>query len=174
MATTVTNFEVQRDDLATTRIVTSEVGDLADGEVLLHVDRFGFTSNNVTYAAFGDMLGYWKFFPTDDPWGRVPVWGFADVEQSAHPDVAEGSRVYGYLPMSSHLVVRPERVDHRSFADATPYRQVLPPTYNQYTFTTGDPSYDADRERERMLLWPLFFTGFLIDDFLGDNDLWGA
>ncbi|MBI2704474.1 MAG: DUF2855 family protein [Actinobacteria bacterium] len=174
MSTTITSFEVHRGELDNIRIVTSEVADLLDGQVLLRVDRFGFTANNITYAAFGDMLGYWKFFPTEEPWGRVPVWGFADVEQSKHPDVAEGARVYGYLPMSSHLIVQPVRVDERRFADATPHRQVLPPTYNQYTFTASDPAYDPHRERERMLFWPLFFTGFLIDDLLGGSNFWGA
>src|SRR5688572_9920935 len=72
-------LEVDRNDLHQTRIVESEVSDLADGEALLRVDGVGLTANNITYAVFGDMLGYWQFFPSEDPWGQVPAWGFADV-----------------------------------------------------------------------------------------------
>lgn len=174
MPTSVTHFEVQRDALGESRIIEQDIGDLEDGQVLLAVDEFGFTSNNVTYGVFGDMLGYWKFFPTDDPWGRIPVWGFADVVESSHPEIAVGARAYGYLPMSTHLVVQPVRVNARDFVDATPHRHVLPPAYNQYLLTSGDPNHDPSRERERMLFWPLFFTGFLIDDFFADNDFWKA
>ena len=33
------------------------------GEVLLSIDAFAFTANNVTYAMFGDAMNYWQFFP---------------------------------------------------------------------------------------------------------------
>ena len=45
---------------------------LAADQVLLAVDRFALTANNITYALTGDMLGYWTFFPADDGWGRIP------------------------------------------------------------------------------------------------------
>ena len=64
-----------------------EHGPLAEGEVVLALDRFSLTTNNITYAAYGDAIGYWKVFPTGrDDYGLMPVWGFADV---ASPDTAE-------------------------------------------------------------------------------------
>ena len=43
--------------------------------VVLRIDTFALTSNNVTYAVAPEQLGYWNFFPSDRPgWGRVPVW----------------------------------------------------------------------------------------------------
>lgn len=115
-----------------------EEGALAAGQALLSVDTFGLSANNVTYAVLGDALGYWRFFPAPDGWGRVPVWGFADVARSRHPDLAEGERVFGYLPMSSHLVVEPDRVLPADFRDATPHRRELPGVYNHYARTAGD------------------------------------
>ena len=81
------HFLVDRDDYRTTRVVEFAPAPLDEGEVRLRVDAFGFTANNITYAAAGDMIGYWTFFPAPDPgdevnWGRVPVWGFADVVES--------------------------------------------------------------------------------------------
>jgi hypothetical protein len=167
-------LEVVRADLHRTRLVEAPVPTLGEGEVLLAVDAFGLTANNVTYAAFGDMLGYWKFFPAEGEWGRIPVWGFADVVASEDDRLAVGARVYGYLPMGTHLVVAPARVGAHDFVDGSAHRADLPRTYNTYQVVSADPSFDADREDERMLLWPLFVTSFLIDDFLDDNDFFGA
>ena len=33
------------------------------GQVLLRIDRFALTANNVTYGVAGDQIGYWQFFP---------------------------------------------------------------------------------------------------------------
>jgi len=56
---------VQRDQLAQTKTRIFALPDresLAPGQVLLTVDHFAFTSNNVTYAAFGSAMKYWNFF----------------------------------------------------------------------------------------------------------------
>ena len=61
------HFLVDRDDYRTTRVVQFAPASLDEGEVRLRVDAFGFTANNITYAAAGDMIGYWTFFPAPDP-----------------------------------------------------------------------------------------------------------
>jgi Protein of unknown function (DUF2855) len=169
------DFEVKRSDLHRCRMIYDEPPDLAPGQALLSVDAFALTTNNVTYAVTGDALKYWNFFPAaGGEWGRIPVWGFADVVATTHADVGEGARVYGYLPMSTHLLVTPGRVDPRGFIDVAPHRDSLPGAYNQYQRVDADPSNDPGFEDHRMLLWPLFFTSFLIDDFLDDNGFFGA
>lgn len=164
------NFEVRRDDLRTSRVVDTRTS-AGDGEVLLAVDLFALTSNNVTYAVFGDAMRYWAFFPADgEGWGRVPVWGFADVEQSNVEGISDGERVYGYLPMASHLVVSPDRVTDVGFVDTAAHRAALPPVYNHYQRVERG----GERERETAVLRPLFTTSFLIDDWLADDDMFGA
>ena len=77
------DFEVNRTDLQQTRIVNPAPAPLGEGEVRLRVDRFALTTNNITYAVYGEAMQYWNFFPAAEPgWGRVPVWGFADVAES--------------------------------------------------------------------------------------------
>jgi hypothetical protein len=169
------DFEVRRADLHDCRVIDEAPPDLTPGQALLRVDAFALTTNNVTYAVTGDALKYWDFFPAhDSQWGRIPVWGFADVVATTHDAVGQGARVYGYLPMSTHLVVTPGRVDPRGFIDVAPHRDSLPGAYNQYQRVDADPSHDPAFEDHRMLLWPLFFTSFLIDDFLDDNGFFGA
>jgi hypothetical protein len=137
----------------------------------LRVDTFGLTANNVTYAVFGEAMSYWDFFPAEGGWGRVPMWGFATVERSEVEEVEPGTRVYGYLPPSSHLAVTPAGADESGFIDGSPHRAALPSAYHRYLATTADPFYRPDTEEIQMLLRPLFFTSFLIDDQLDEDGL---
>ena len=61
----MTDLLVNKADLRETRIAESPRPNIADGEVLLRVDRFGLTANNVTYAVFGETMSYWNFFPAE-------------------------------------------------------------------------------------------------------------
>jgi hypothetical protein len=169
------DFELQRKDLHTSRFVHGDPPSPDEGEALLRIESFGLTSNNITYAVFGDAMNYWDFFPASDPdWGKLNVWGYAHVEESRHPDLAQGIRVYGYLPCSSHLLVVPDRINKKGFVDAAPHRTALPSAYQGYRDVESDPVYSADLEAEHILFFPLFFTSFLIDDFLADETFFGA
>lgn len=165
---------VDREDLSNTLLVEGEVPEVGAGEALLRVDRVGMTANNVTYALMGVAMSYWDFFPAEPGLGLVPLWGFADVVESRTDGVEVGSRVYGYLPPSSHLLVQPARVDERGFRDGSAHRQALPSPYNVYALTTADPAYESRRENLQVLYRPLFYTSFMLADQLDDNGYFGA
>lgn len=170
----MSDFLVRRDDLRETRIAESEPPALVDGQALLKVDAFGLTANNITYAVFGEAMSYWDFFPAPEGWGRVPMWGFADVAESDAEGLQPGTRVFGYLPPSSHLLVAPEHIDGHGFVDGSPHREHLPAAYHRYLRTDADPFYEERYEDQDMLLRPLFLTSYLLDDELGDGGLQGA
>jgi len=167
------SFEVDRHDFANTRLFESDVA-LSPGQVRARIDHFALTSNNVTYATIGEALGYWNFFPAEPGWGRVPAFGFAEIEASLCPDVAVGARVYGYWPMASHVTMLPGRATHKGFHDMSAHRASMADVYNSYSYTEADPLYLADREAQQMLLLPLFFTAFVVDDLLADSAMFGA
>ncbi|HEY2570472.1 MAG TPA: DUF2855 family protein, partial [Solirubrobacteraceae bacterium] len=168
------DFLIAKDDLHKCRFAEEPAPELEPGQARLRVERFGLSANNITYAMFGEAMSYWKFFGADDGWGRMPVWGFAEVDESTAEQLEPGTRVYGYLPPSSELIVAPARVDTRGFLDASAHRAGLPAAYNGYVRVDADPIYEAGTEDLQMLLRPLFFTSFLIDDFLDDASLFGA
>jgi hypothetical protein len=168
------DFMVRRDDPTQTRFAPAALSPLAERDVVLAVDRFAFTANNITYATFGERMSYWNFFPAPVGFGRIPVWGYGTVVRSQDSNVREGERFYGYYPMSTHLIVEPARASAAGFSDGVAHRADLHPLYNQYTRTSTDPLYDAAREAQTMLLRPLFVTSFVIDDLLGDNAFFGA
>lgn len=165
---------LNRSDLHQTRVVDTPPAPLGPDQARLRVERFGLSANNVTYAVIGDMLQYWDFFPADEGWGRVPVWGYAEVVESTADGLTPGRRVFGYLPMSTELVVTVGKVDEGGFSDVSAHRSAMAGAYNRYVFPDPAETPGSAAEDRRMLLYPLFFTSFVVDDFLGDNELFGA
>ena len=171
----VTHFLVRKDKLQQTVLRERPDQPLADGQIRVVIDKFALTSNNITYAAFGDAMNYWAFYPSgEEGWGNIPVWGFGDVVQSSHPGVAVGERLYGYFPMATQVVLNPVRLSPAGFTEGAEHRNALHPVYNRYTRCAGDAFYTQATEDVQALLRPLFTTSWLIDDFLADNAWFGA
>lgn len=171
------DFQVRRSNYRESRWIETPPAasvELAPGQALLRIEKFAFTANNITYAVVGDMVGYWKFFPAEDGWGRIPVWGIGVVERSSAEGLNPGDRFFGYYPMSSYLVVGPVKTSAQGFVDGAPHRQALPPTYNQYSRMTPELGFAPAEDDAVMVFRPLFMTAFVIDDFLADNDFFGA
>ena len=168
------SFLVDKGDLSKTQIERLEVGAPEAGEVIVAIDKFAFTANNVTYGVAGDAIGYWQFFPAQAPWGQIPVWGFADVVESNHAEVPVGERLYGYFPMAQYLKMAPAQISANGLIDGSAHRAQLPPVYNQYTRVASEPEALQRIEDERALLFPLFATSYILFDFLQDNDFFQA
>lgn len=164
-------IEVRKGDLRDTRVVDAALAaELRDGEIELVVERFGLSANNVTYATFGELMAYWRFFPaSDEAWGTVPVWGFGDVTASSAAGVEPGERFYGYFPMADRARVR-AAPGGGGFTAVDEHRRELPGVYNQYLRTPPD----APHADETLLLRPLFATSYLIEAFLAAHAYFGA
>jgi NADPH:quinone reductase-like Zn-dependent oxidoreductase len=155
-------LRVHRDDLTVCDIVDLPTPvDPADGEALLQVERFALTANNISYARLGDRLGYWSPFPADGAWGRIPAWGYARVVASRSADAVVGQRVFGLVPMGTHLTVRPV-ARSGGFTDVTPHRAGLSPIYHRYMPVTAADSDAA------LIMRPLFGTAVLLDLLLAE------
>ena len=165
---------INRHNLSETILSDDSLATLGDGAVRLKVEHFSLTANNVTYAAIGDLFGYWNFFPAANHMGIVPTWGHAIVEASNHAEVAVGERVYGFLPMGTHLDVLPGEITAGSFIDMADHRQAMSPIYNQYSRLAHDWEHDPAREAQRMIFGPLFKTGFLIEAMFRREHWFGA
>jgi len=172
--TNIASLHINKSNFADCEIHEAVLDKLTDGEVLLQVDKFALTSNNITYAVAGNRIGYWNFFPVKDDMGIVPVWGFATVVESQHADIQVGERFYGFYPMASHLKVAPVKHSDFGFIDGAEHRRTLPIIYNYYTNTAHDNVYSVETENLQCLLRPLFTTSFLIDHFFADNDFFNS
>lgn len=167
-------FQVNKHDFTKTRLVenndlTTDTA-LSDNEVIVRVDSFALTANNITYAVLGEKLGYWQFFPAsdnaDNTWGIIPVWGFATVMSSRSNDIAVGEKLFGYFPPTSLVKMTATQVSSQRFFDGSAHRAALPPGYNVYRRVLAEPGYNENYDKQRMLLFPLFITSFCLWDYL--------
>jgi Protein of unknown function (DUF2855) len=171
------DFIVARNDLQQCKSIETQLPDAAAlpaDALLVKVDRFAFTTNNITYAVLGDQLKYWQLFPAPRGFGIIPVWGFGEVIASKHPGIAEGERLFGYFPMATHLVIEASDVTRRGLRDAAVHRQDVAPVYNAYARVSGDPAFAGRQGDHQALLRPLFMLSFLVDDYLAENGFFGA
>src|SRR5437588_4451951 len=171
------DFVVARDDLQQCKLIETQLphaAALPSDALLVRVDRFAFTANNIAYAVLGDELKYWQLFPAPQGFGNIPVWGFGEVTASNHPGVAVGERLFGYFPMATHLVIEAAEVSKRALRDGAAHRQGVAPVYNAYARITGDPAFAARQGDHQALLRPLFMLSFLVDDFLAENEFYGV
>ena len=168
-------LEVRRDNWRETRVVSEPLdGELAENEVLLKADRLALTANNISYAASGDALGYWGFFPAEAGWGRIPAMGWGDVVASAHPEIEAGERVWGFFPFSTHLKILAGKVSAGQFHDISPHRADYAPVYAQFDRASANPIYETAREDQDSLLRGLFMTSWLVEDFMDVNRAFGG
>ncbi|KAG0706931.1 hypothetical protein DFH29DRAFT_995519 [Suillus ampliporus] len=154
--------------------------------VLLEVDRFGYSANNVSYQALGEA-SHFRYFDfhhapeaegvSSQTHGVTPVWGFGTIIKSTHAKVHAGERVYEYFAPARYLLlpVSPD-VNKHSFFVRRPH---LPPDrrpYNQVTRCAEDPLYDPSPTAEdlTMLYRPLFWTSFWCEDWLNSSNYKGG
>ena len=167
-------FQVEQQNIYKINQTQKDLAPIEAGSIRLKVDKFGLTTNNITYAVSGVKLKYWNFYPTEAPYGIIPVWGYGDVVESKHAGVKVGERFYGYFPMTTYCTLQPIKVNPFGFADGTPHRQELASVYNRYSGVAGDPFYKEATENYQPIIRPLFATSFLLYQFLNQEDFLGA
>lgn len=161
-----TDIERCRTQLARQQVV-QQPRTPADGEAVAAIELAAITANNLTYATHGGPpLNYWDFFPASTPdWGIVPLWGFARIVESRTPGLPEGTRLYGYWPSASHLLLKPGPLSPAGFTDRSSHRQALAPVYNRYRIVgAAEPA----RDPLIALFQPLYGTGFVLDRALAE------
>jgi len=154
-------FEVARGNPARARLRSMAPEALQVGQIRLRVDCFALTANNATYALLGERFQYFDFFPSGaSAYALVPVWGYAQVIESMHPEVAVGERLYGFLPMAAQCVITPTKLSPQRMFDGAPHRAQLPAVYQWLQRLGRDAAAAADLLRP--VLQPLALTAFLL------------
>ncbi|CAK5283402.1 unnamed protein product [Mycena citricolor] len=163
---------------------------LPTNHIVIKVETFGFSANNVTYQALGEQphFRYFDFHPVPadiagsvaapKTHGLVPVWGFGTVVASAHAKIPVGERVYGYFAPARYLVVpvSPNDVNKHAFYVPRPHLPEDRRPYNQIIRCATDPQYSSSPldEALTMLYRPLFWTAFWFEDWMHTLNYRGA
>ncbi|KAF8334048.1 uncharacterized protein EI90DRAFT_3050810 [Cantharellus anzutake] len=157
---------------------------LRKGEIILRVETFGFSANNITYGLLGEHphFRYFDFFHAPETastsqvsHGVIPVWGFGTVVATSHATVRVGQRLYGYFAMSKYLVLQLDEQTNKYHVNVSlgKFGKDRRP-YKQLTICKTDPMYQKDREAEIMLYRPLFWTSYWFEDWLYAKQYFGA
>ncbi len=168
---------VNKQNIADIHVVPVQLNHLAANQIRIRIEHFGLSANNVTYAVTGDSFGYWGFFPVSPlsvpdfatGFGIIPLWGFAQVIESNHTNIAVGQRFFGYLPMASEWVMDAQQVTHFGFIDKLASRVSNSPLYDSYQWCDADPYYDPQREIWQANFRPLFLTSFALAQYLASE-----
>ena len=164
-------FLVNKNNLFETRFSNESFLISKKDKLILKMESYALTSNNITYAVLGEKLGYWNFFPVNKPYGIIPVWGLAKVVFSIYENISIGDRYYGYFPMSTYIKLNPERITSYGFTDGSSHRKLLPSVYNNY----ANVSQMVEEKIEyHPIIKPLFLTSFLNYYFLKDENFFNA
>jgi hypothetical protein len=168
MTLAIQELWVDKQQINKTRLIDKTIPSesLEKDQVVLEIESFGFSANNITYASMGEQMKYWGFFPADEGWGKVPVWGYGVVVASNHLDVPMGEKYFGYFPMATHLLITADKVNQYGLRDCSPWRVSNSPVYDNYSRCATDISYKADQEAWDLNFRPLYITSFILDDYL--------
>ncbi len=150
-----------------------------EGEVLVEIECFGLTANNLTYAVLGQALQYADFFPVpaDVDGARealLPVWGMATVRASRSAVIAEGARLYGYFPAARYALLTPAQGTPAGFRVERAWLPASHGVYHLYSEPDRDPFFTPGQEGLMVVMRPLFLTGLLFADYLAVHEFMGA
>lgn len=154
---------------------TQPRSELAPSSVRVRAELVSLSSNNLSYARGGTLLHWWDAYPVPEhapppfnrasEWGIVPAWGFARVIGSTVSSIAEGSRLWGLWPTSSHLVdlqLAPvESATSGLWTETSPHRSCLMTMYNHYRYHPAP--LDETSAAFRCLLLPVFESAHLLN-----------
>ncbi|KAJ4367996.1 hypothetical protein N0V83_006351 [Neocucurbitaria cava] len=162
---------------------------LAPSSLRLRPRILGLTTNNLTYARLGHLMGWYDIYPlpantpapyTDSStYGRISAWGYADIVESTVPEISPGQTVYGYLPISTGLeTVRIEFAKEHNDGQQTikdeiivldEHRQHLWKIYNRYhvrpPLSTLEKTVGLDSLGWDALMQGLFGTAYNLNTF---------
>ncbi|HEY2189069.1 MAG TPA: DUF2855 family protein [Caldimonas sp.] len=176
MPATVHVLEIAKANLAARQMHEEPLPEaLVDGELVVEIEHVALSANTLTYAAMGRALGYWSLFPASAPeLARVPAWGHAQVLASRAIEIEPGARLFGLLPIASHVRLQGRR-SRLGLRETSRDRAALNPVYNQYALRPSNGTAAEATELElRALLHPLFITSFVLAHELKENRLHGS
>ena len=165
-------IQVSKQDFRKVRQVELEEQPLLEDEVRVAIDKFAVTANNVSYCLGGEDL-YWSFYPADEQWGVVPVWGVGTVVESNNADAPVGTRLHGFYPMAGATVLRLQKKNDEQFVETSKHREALPGLYSEYGNVTNNPK-EMMRFEDASCLFVILLTSYVVSDYCVANNYFDA
>lgn len=176
MTSIIHRLLTRRANLADT-MIDSVAGawDLAEGELVLKVDRFALTTNNITYAAFAMRSATgWYFRPGARIGGRCRP-GASPTWPDRASQACRRARGCGAICRSrTSYGCRRRMSPGAALVDTVPHRAAVPQVYSRYARCDADPHDRPEPEACQALFRPLFITSYTAADHLREQIFFGA
>ncbi|OAL54926.1 hypothetical protein IQ07DRAFT_281053 [Pyrenochaeta sp. DS3sAY3a] len=164
----------------------TSLASLAPSSIRFRPRILGLTTNNLTYARMGAMMGWYDIYPLpastpapfDDKekYGRVSAWGYADIIESTVPGISAGQTIYGYLPITTDVEdIRIEFAQHNGqpindqILALDEHRQHLWKVYNRYQVREPLDTLEQTQGRDSLgwdaLMQGLFGTSYNLSTY---------
>lgn len=175
---------LDKEDYSKHRLVTllsDPLPPLAPSSLRIQSKILGLTTNNLTYAKLGFLLGWWNVYllPPNTPepyndsskYGRISAWGYAEILDSTVDGIPAGKSMYGYLPIST--LPEDVRVEQTGLKDhivvTSPHRQNVWKIYNRYQITSPLAELEAIKTADFLgwdaLMQVLFGTSYNLNAY---------
>ncbi|KAL3428617.1 hypothetical protein BDV09DRAFT_75216 [Aspergillus tetrazonus] len=166
---------------ATIDLPPSDSSPLKQSSVRIRSSLLSLSSNNLTYALYGNFLRWWDAYPVPQSapapynntteWGIVPAWGLATVLESTLPGIPQGTVLFGFWPTGSHAVdleLNPSELDGH-WKEVSEHRAHLMPLYNRYRV------FDTQGKDLAEFAWDaavgtIFVAGYLMSEYIFTSD----
>jgi hypothetical protein len=172
---------LDKEDYAKHRLVclpSDPMPPLAPSSLRIQSKVLGLTTNNLTYAKLGFLMGWWDIYPlpsnTPEPYkdsskyGRISSWGYADILDSTVDGIPAGKSIFGYLPISNlpeDVVVEQTGLKDQIIV-TSPHRQSVWKIYNRYRIMAPLAELEATKSADFLgwdaLVQPLFSTAYYL------------
>jgi hypothetical protein len=168
-------------------VPNTELAPLSPSSLRLQPKILGLTTNNLTYARLGHLMGWYDIYPlppaTPEPYndieayGRIAAWGYAEIVESTVSEITPGQTVYGFHPISTGIeTVRVEYAEHGGKRIASQiivldeHRQHLWKVYNRYQVCAPlkelEQAKGVDSIGWDSLMQGLFATGYNLSTYV--------
>jgi len=117
---------------------------LGPSSVRMKTSLISLTTNNLTYARAGHLLGWWDVHPLPpsipdafkdaSKYGRISGWGYGEIIESNVPEIPTGKQLFGYLPIGTlpvDLEVKFPGTKNQVLVTNSDRQHILP-FYNRY------------------------------------------
>ncbi|BFM08510.1 DUF2855 family protein [Halioxenophilus aromaticivorans] len=145
----------------------------APGSMLVRLERFGFSSNNLASALAPGLASVWpQAFPAGTDRLRLPVWGVAQVVAANQAVFEPGACFFGCFPMTRFALIDPSMEPLERYGIGAD--QLLNPTGGHLPVPADTQSGCYNAVDLQIMLRPLLMAAFMVMEELKESQFWHA
>lgn len=145
--------------------------ELSSGAMLVHIERFGFSCNNLASAMAPGVASVWpQAFAAEGDNLLLPVWGIAQVVAANNAEYEVDDWIFGCFPMSRYCLLDPsvEPLDRYAIG----IDPLLNPSVENLPVLVNAGPESLNEVDLQIMLRPLLMAAFMVLEELTESQFW--